>query len=73
MVLRKTGIKIFIFLAFAKCIPGEILIDQITLFWTTLSFFISNAGKMRLVWSFRIFRVVAYFRCLEKIANIVVA
>ena len=40
---------------------------------STLSFFISNAGKMRLVWSFTIFRVVAYFRCLEKIANIVVA
>ena len=38
-----------------------------------LVFFISNAGKMRLVWSFTIFRVVAYFRCLEKIANIVVA
>ena len=33
----------------------------------TLSFFISNAGKMRLVWSFTIFRVVADFRCLEKI------
>ena len=39
----------------------------------TLSFFISNTGKMRLVWSFTIFRVVAYFRCLEKIVNIVVA
>ena len=38
-----------------------------------LVFFISKAGKMRLVWSFTIFRVAAYFRCLEKIANIVVA
>ena len=28
---------------------------------------------MRLVWIFKIFRVVAYFCCLDKIANIVVA